>query len=210
MESSCKKCGNSKIVKNGKSRNGEQRYLCKQCNYSFQLVFHYTSYRIGDFEIIQLTKEGCGIRSTARILGISPSTVLRRILVISRKIQRPYCIQKGKVYEVDELFTYVGNKNNRVCIAYSFYPSTGEIINFIVGRRNKSNLLKVISTLLLSEAKQIFTDKLNIYKDLIPGEIHSTKNRGINHIERPAPERITCWMRSILRVAIIRTSFIFK
>ena len=138
MESSCKKCGNSKIVKNGKSRNGEQRYLCKQCNYSFQLVFHYTSYRIGDFEIIQLTKEGCGIRSTARILGISPSTVLRRILVISRKIQRPYCIQKGKVYEVDELFTYVGNKKNRVCIAYSFYPSTGEIINFIVGRRNKS------------------------------------------------------------------------
>jgi|GEM_PF-3559951 len=81
MESSCKKCGNSKIVKNGKSRNGEQRYLCKQCNYSFQLVFHYKSYRITDFEIIQLTKEGCGIRSTARILGISPKLLEKVVLI---------------------------------------------------------------------------------------------------------------------------------
>ncbi|MGV3609453.1 MAG: IS1 family transposase [Fluviicola sp.] len=43
--------------------------------------------------------------------------------------------------------------------------------------------MKIISTLILSNSKQIVTDKLNIYKDLIPKEIHSTKNRGINHIE---------------------------
>lgn len=44
--------------------------------------------------------------------------------------------------------------------------------------------MKVISPLILSDAKQIVTDKLNIYKELVPKEIHSTKNRGINHIER--------------------------
>jgi insertion element IS1 protein InsB len=184
MEYNCKRCNCLKVVKNGKSRNGEQRYLCRQCSYSFQIVFKYDSYLVKDYQITQLTKEGCGIRSTARILGISPSTVLRRILVIARNIERPYSILKGKIYEVDELFTYLGNKDNRICIAYSLNPQTGEVTDFVVGRRNKTNLTKIISTLLLTDAKQVATDKLNIYKELIPKEIHSTKNRGINHIER--------------------------
>lgn len=54
----------------------------------------------------------------------------------------------------------------------------------MVGRRNKSNLNKIISTLVLSNAKRITTDKLDIYRSLIPKEIHSTKFRGINRIER--------------------------
>lgn len=44
--------------------------------------------------------------------------------------------------------------------------------------------MKIISRLLMADAKRIVTDKLNIYKVLIPKIIHSTKNRGINHIER--------------------------
>lgn len=40
------------------------------------------------------------------------------------------------------------------------------------------------STLLLADAKRIVTDQLNSYKELIPKEIHSTKSRGINPIER--------------------------
>ena len=61
---------------------------------------------------------------------------------------------------------------------------TKEVIDLVVGRRNKTNLERIISTLLLSDSKQIVTDKLNIYKELVPKKIHSTKNRGINHIER--------------------------
>ena len=44
--------------------------------------------------------------------------------------------------------------------------------------------MRITSTLLLSGANHIVADKLNIYKELIPKEIHSTKHRGINHIER--------------------------
>jgi insertion element IS1 protein InsB len=54
-----------------------------------------------------------------------------------------------KLTKVDELFTYIGNKKNRVCIAYSLEPETGKVID-IVGRRNKINLKKVISTLVLA------------------------------------------------------------
>jgi insertion element IS1 protein InsB len=116
-------------------------------------------------------------------LSISPATVIRRILKIAWSLKRPP-ISFGKAYQVDELFTYIGNKNNRVCIAFSLETETGRVIDIVVGRINKTNLNGVISTLLLSDASRITTDKLDIYKALIPKEIHSTKFRGINKIER--------------------------
>ncbi len=152
------------------------KYQRRYYKYQFGLV--------SDYQIVQLIKEGCGIRSIARILFVSPSTVIRRILKIAGKTKRSSTLLPGQNYQVDELFTYIGNKNNRVCIAYSFNPGTKEVIDLVVERRTKMNLEKIISTLLLADAKRIVTDKLNIYKELIPKAIHSTMNRGINHIER--------------------------
>lgn len=180
----CKYCKNENVVKNGFQSTGCRKYYCKDCLRYFQESYVYQSSITEDKQIITLTKESCGIRSIARILCISPSTVIRRIKKIASKLERPYSLLKGKVYEVDELFTYISHKNNRICIAYSLNPKTREIIDFIVGKRNKKNLMKIISTLLLTNAKLIVTDKLNIYRELIPKEIHSTKHRGINHIER--------------------------
>lgn len=154
------------------------------CKCSFQVQYKYQSYITDDSQIILLTKEGCGIRSTSRILSVSVNTVLRRITKIARNIKRPFPVFKGKAYEVDEIFTYVKYKENRICIAYSFEVGSGNVIDFVVGRRNKTNLRKVTDTLILSDALKITTDKLNIYKELIPHEMHSTKFKGINRIER--------------------------
>lgn len=178
----CRYC-NELCIRKG-TQNQIQIYQCKTCLKYQRMSYKYQSKLIEDHQIAQLIKEGCGIRSIARILTISPSTVIRRILKIGRSIKRSIPIPFGQTYQVDELFTYVGNKNNRVCIAYSLNPAIGEVIDLVVGKRNKTNLNSIISTLLLADAKQILTDKLNIYKKLIPKEIHSTKNRGINHIER--------------------------
>lgn len=178
----CHFCNNL-CSKKGKSKN-TQKYRCKTCFKYQRDQYVYQSCLIKDEQIIQLTKEGCGIRSIGRILKISPTTAINRILKIASTLKRSAPVSFGQIYQVDELFTYIGNKNNRVCIVYSLNPKTREIIDLIVGRRNKTNLKRIISTLLLSDTKQITTDKLNIYKELIPIQIHSTKNRGINHIER--------------------------
>ncbi|WP_371414538.1 IS1-like element transposase [Flavobacterium sp. YO12] len=60
-------------------------------------------------KIVQLTKEGLGIRSTARIMEISVTTLLKRIVSIARNIIRPI-ISRGKIYEVDELCIYIKHK----------------------------------------------------------------------------------------------------
>lgn len=181
---SCRKCDSEKVVRNGLQANGNQRWICKNCKSSQQMNYSYNSYFVSNQQLILLTKEGCGIRSIGRILEITPNTVIRRILKIAKGLNRKQPLISGGIFQVDELFTFIGNKNKRVCVAYSFEPKTNEVVDIVVGSRNKTNLRKVINTLILSNAKKITTDKLNIYKEIIPKTIHSTKFRGINGIER--------------------------
>jgi insertion element IS1 protein InsB len=58
------------------------------------------------------------------------------------------------------------------------------VVDFAVGSRTKATLQKVISTLLLSNAETIYTDKLNLYSFLIPPYLHINKKYSTNCIER--------------------------
>jgi IS1 family transposase len=146
--------------------------------------YTYQAYRFGiDNDIVALTKEGTGIRSTARLLKISPTTLLARIITIAKNIVQPY-IPKGKTYQVDEMRTYLKRKDKHIWIVYALEKQTKNVVCFNIGRRTNKTLKKVITSLELSEAEKIITDKLKNYKFLIKPEIHSTKFRGINHIER--------------------------
>jgi IS1 family transposase len=95
----------------------------------------------------------------------------------------PIRLQQANV-EIDELRTIIGNKQNQYWIAYALNRSTGEVMDFIVGKRSKRTLRMLVNTLLLSGAEKISTDRLNIYRSLIPGEVHDDKRYDTNRIER--------------------------
>lgn len=206
------------MIKNGKTNAGAQRFRCKSCGRTKQDGFTYLAYQMRTNQnIVALTKEGCGIRSIARILNISPTTVIKRILNISKSITKP-AILLGKEYEMDEMITFIGNKQNRVCIAYAIERKTKTVVDFRVGKRNKKTLQSVVNSLLLSESKQIRTDRLMYYLTLIPKEIHHVKQRGINYIERKnltlrthlkrLNRRSICFSKSILMLnAILKIYF---
>jgi transposase-like protein len=85
----CSDCSGN-CIKYGKTKTGKQRYLCNVCNVSFVANRLWNGYgQKYDLQIIQLKTEGLGIRSTARILGISPATVVRKILKIADRIVHP-------------------------------------------------------------------------------------------------------------------------
>ncbi|MEQ9263153.1 MAG: IS1 family transposase [Owenweeksia sp.] len=179
----CGKC-NKPCVKRGFQSNGVQRYYCRVCKLNQQQRYAYKAYQAEINSIlIAYLKEGLGIRSIARLLEISPNTVMNRIIAISNDVEKPPT-SLGKTYEMDELCTYIGNKSRRMWIAYAIRKDTREVVDFKVGRRNNKTLGKVINTLTLSSATKIYTDKLHIYKNLIDKAIHKVKNRGINYIER--------------------------
>ncbi|HJW30011.1 MAG TPA: IS1-like element transposase [Saprospiraceae bacterium] len=79
----CPHCGSDQVVKRGKTRNAKQRYLCQQpaCPaQTFMLDDDYQGY-VPEVKkrIIDMALNGSGIRDTARVLEISPNTVISEL-----------------------------------------------------------------------------------------------------------------------------------
>ena len=204
----CPYCKSKEIIKNGRTKNGKQQYFCKKCDKRFIDYYTYNAYYPTTNEtIITLTKEGLGTRSTARVLQISPTTLLKRIITIAKNIPQP-TISKYKIYEVDEIRTFVKCKSQLIWIVYALERATKSVVSFYIGLRTNKTLNVVLKTLHFGEAKCIFTDGLRNYQYLIPSSVHSVKRYGTNHIERKnltlrthlkrLNQRTICFSRSLL------------
>lgn len=179
----CKYCQHS-CFKAGRQPNGKQKYFCNLCKKYQQSEYVYDACKENqEAKIILLNNEGCGIRSIARILSISATTVIKNIKAIADKIISP-ALQPHSDYETDELKTFVQNKETECWVAYAICKLTGKVEAFTIGRRTKENIEQVINTLLLNEAHSIATDGLNIYPQLIPSTIHRQGRNRTNKIER--------------------------
>jgi insertion element IS1 protein InsB len=84
---------------------------------------------------------------------------------------------------LDELWTYVGRKENEHWVAYAL-DQKKDVIDFVVGKRTVATLRELIIPLLSSGVKKIKTDRLTHYLRLIPKDRHHRSAHGINHIER--------------------------
>lgn len=131
----CPKCKSKDIIKNGFTKNNKQQYFCKSCGKRCIEYYSNLAYKSTiNQNIIEFTKEGLGIRSIARILKISTTTLLKRIVTIAKNIHQPI-VNKGRTYEVDELCTYISHKRNFSWIVLALERETKRIVTFAVGRR---------------------------------------------------------------------------
>lgn len=79
----CPHCQGIDIVKNGKTPQGKQRFLCRErpCDgRTFLLDYSYTgqSSQVKQ-QVVEMALNGSGIRDTARVLQISTSTVIKEL-----------------------------------------------------------------------------------------------------------------------------------
>jgi len=183
----CKLCKGSCIKKGFQisKYQRKQRFQCSKCK-KYQLEdYTYTLYkRISDKEIIHLNSEGLSISGMSRFLGYSKQTIIRRIKYLASLVRQPIIFEYNQTYEVDEMWIYIGNKNNSVWVTYSINRKTHQIISFCIGARSKKNLSKVIAPLKMLSPKKIVTDRLNTYPPLVKPENHDTSRYRNNRIER--------------------------
>jgi insertion element IS1 protein InsB len=180
----CKYC-TRKCRRSGRQNNGTQRYYCMVCKKYQQKEYIYQACRgTANATITSLVRESVGIRGIARVLRIATNTVLKRIKTIAAGISRPPIDQEQLTFEVDELWTYIGRKDNEYWLAYALNKSTREVADFVIGKRTKGTLKILIDRLLVSAPNRIRTDKLTIYQRLIPRVLHHFGAYCINHIER--------------------------
>ena len=76
----CPHCHSSEVIKAGKQANGTQRYQCQndRCERRIFLLQYQDRGRIPEVrrQVVDLALNGSGIRDTARVLQISPTTVI--------------------------------------------------------------------------------------------------------------------------------------
>jgi IS1 family transposase len=182
----CIYCNKKHCIKKG-VRNNKQRYQCKSCK-KYQLKeYTYKLYnKKDDSIIIALNAESIGISSLSRFLGYSKQTILKRISYLASKVTKPKLYEYHQVYEVDEMWTYVSGCKERDVkwITYAINRATSQVIDVVIGSRNKENLAKIINQLKLLSPQKIITDKLAIYPKLVSPIKHDTRRYNNNKIER--------------------------
>ena len=76
----CPECGSPEVMKYGQQPNGQQRYRCNNADCQrriFLLQYHNTGWEPGvKQQMVEMALNGSGIRNTARVLGVSPTTVM--------------------------------------------------------------------------------------------------------------------------------------
>jgi transposase-like protein len=76
----CPPCQSTEVIKAGKQANGAQRYQCQngQCARRIFLLQYQAGGRVPKIrrQVVDMAINGSGIRDTARVLRISPTTVI--------------------------------------------------------------------------------------------------------------------------------------
>jgi transposase-like protein len=84
---------------------------------------------------------GIGIRDISIILQISITKVLKTLTSLK------YSIQPQQTHydclEIDEFWTYVKEKKNKVWLIYAYHRETGEIVAYVWGKRDLKTAKKL-------------------------------------------------------------------
>ena len=140
----CPACHSDSIKKNGKKVNGKQNYQCHACKRQF-IGDHALSYRGchsgAASKILHLMVRGSGVRDIAEVERVSIGKVLKTLSKSKYQLQA-----KQKYYEtleVDEFWTFVGNKGNKQWLIYAYHRETGEIVAYVWGKRDLATVKKL-------------------------------------------------------------------
>jgi IS1 family transposase/transposase-like protein len=140
----CHNCQSAKVKKNGKKSCGKQNYQCKFCNRQF-IGDHAIEYQGCHSSIIHrvlsMLVRGIGIRDVSAIEKISVKKVLS-VLVKSVYVLQPKRTHYETI-EVDEFWTYVKKKSNKLWLLYAYERESGEIIAYVWGKRNLKTARKL-------------------------------------------------------------------
>ncbi len=114
METQCASCQGTRVVKNGRSRHGHQRFKCVGCGLTFGALDHRRVEPERRRQALEHYAEGVGLRSTERLVGVSHNSVMNwvRQEVAGKAIERVDAAQIDTI-EADELWSYVGSKKTQ-------------------------------------------------------------------------------------------------
>ena len=105
----CPKCQSIEVVKNGKVQ-GKQRYKCKSCSLQFTRLTPSGRPAQEKAMAVTLYTLGLSIRAIARLIGVSPTAVLKWIKTFAKTHYEKPAPGDAIIVELDEMWHYLGSK----------------------------------------------------------------------------------------------------
>lgn len=115
METQCPTChADEHQVKNGMNPSGSQRYKCKDCGRVYRPQANPRGYDQSTREqALKLYVDGLNLRRIGRILGINHQTVANWVKAQSGQLPPAPLPEEVDIIEMDEMFTFVGEKKSK-------------------------------------------------------------------------------------------------
>ena len=109
----CGHCQSEELVRNGLSRHGHQRWLCRKCGRTCGETDHRKVEPEKREEALAHYLEGVGLRATERLVGVSHNAVMNWVLEeVAGQVLAAVPPSEVEWVEADELWTYVAKKKS--------------------------------------------------------------------------------------------------
>ena len=111
----CPHCNALTLVKTGRNPSGSQRYVCKTCQHVTTLEPHRNGYPPDvRAQALRLYVEGNGFRRIGRLLQVNHQSVANWVAAAALEVSPvPPQPAESAVIELDELFTFIGQKKTK-------------------------------------------------------------------------------------------------
>ena len=167
----CPHCQGTDIIRYGTTRQGKQRYRCQENGMQrahFSVGLHLRrSLSRGRTTIIDMAMNASGIRDTARVLHVSPTTVIKElkkepelqpvnhaVLAVLNpeqveveiwRAEDELEVHRGLSSELGEMWSYVADKAHPRWLWHAMDHHTGKVLAYGFGRRKDDGLLEAPS-----------------------------------------------------------------
>jgi IS1 family transposase len=180
------------LVKNGHDYKGAQKYHCKACG-RYGTLNRQKGYSVERREQVQRALiERVSLRGIGRIFQMSRRTVMRWLKDWRQQMaslsETLLPVEFGDVLELDELWSFVGNKNNQQWLWLALCRRTRQVVAYYVGDRSTQSALYLWKQLPRDYAAcSSYSDQWAAYGKVFDQQRHHSvpKTEGeTNHVER--------------------------
>jgi IS1 family transposase len=125
--------------------------------------------------VVDTAINGSGILDTARVLRLSPTTVIAVLkkpslsdtptpCALSPPRSHTDCAPAGRAAEMDEMWSFVGTEETPRWLWHALDHHTGKVLAYVVGSRKDVVVLKLRALLAPCGITHYYTDKASIYQ----------------------------------------------
>ncbi len=206
----CPKCQGTHVIKNGKSAEGKQRFLCHsgkdECS-TFILDYTYKG-RLPAIkqQMVEMSLNGSGIRDICRVLRVSSRTVREQIKrqaphlkqvnvsLLNQIAPEPVEVEILRLKpdaeltkteaELDECWSFVGSKKNPRWLWHAIDHRSWKVLAYVFGARKDEVFLQLKALLEPFGITRFYTDGWGAYQRHLETEKHEVGKQNTQQIER--------------------------